>query len=397
MLFKRPKAVLPFAFAIAEASYAASNVTITGTAPGGAAGGDLTGSYPNPNLGKINGTILTVASIATGNYLRYNGSIWQNSALVSGDITTSLGYTPINPGQMPANCSSNQTLTFSSPIGTWACSAIGITGTAFGSQVAATFLAAPTAASGVPTFRGIASSDLPSITSGLSGILPVVNGGTGTSNGSISGTSALTFAAGGSNQNVTLTPSGSGYTLLNGNVGIGTTSPGYRELGSRHDGNIMFWDASGAARILQHTNAAISHTPVVVAFICIFHHAIGTCACTLEVVDCELDAKGILTGYVWRPLLYKERSFFMEWLVVAVIGVVLGEVASMIGIQLQMPRIMCPMIGTIGAFAGGALNKIVGVDTFGPSSFYFSGTLLSIGFLGGALVAFWLIHRESRV
>ncbi len=52
-------------------------------------------------------------------------------------------------------------------------------------------------------------------------LLPVTSGGTGTSNGSITGTSALTFAAGGSNQNVTLTPSGTGKTILGGNVGIG--------------------------------------------------------------------------------------------------------------------------------------------------------------------------------
>ena len=55
--------------------------------------------------------------------------------------------------------------------------------------------------------------------------LPVANGGTGTTTGSITGTGALAFAAGGTNENVTLTPSGTGNTLLNGNVGIGTTSP----------------------------------------------------------------------------------------------------------------------------------------------------------------------------
>jgi len=56
--------------------------------------------------------------------------------------------------------------------------------------------------------------------------LPVASGGTGSATGSITGSGALTFAAGGSNQNVTLTPSGSGYTILNGKVGIGTSSPG---------------------------------------------------------------------------------------------------------------------------------------------------------------------------
>jgi uncharacterized protein (TIGR02145 family) len=55
------------------------------------------------------------------------------------------------------------------------------------------------------------------------GTVPVANGGTGTITGSITGTNALTFAAGGSNQNVTLTPSGTGYVVLQGNTGINTT------------------------------------------------------------------------------------------------------------------------------------------------------------------------------
>jgi hypothetical protein len=36
---------------------------------------------------------------------------------------------------------------------------------------------------------------------------------------------ALELQAGGTNQNITLTPSGTGYTILNGYVGIGTTAP----------------------------------------------------------------------------------------------------------------------------------------------------------------------------
>jgi Chaperone of endosialidase len=64
------------------------------------------------------------------------------------------------------------------------------------------------------------------LSSEVSGTLPVANGGTGTTTGSIIGSGALTFAAGGTNQNITLMPSGTGYTLLNGNVGIGTTTPG---------------------------------------------------------------------------------------------------------------------------------------------------------------------------
>jgi hypothetical protein len=53
----------------------------------------------------------------------------------------------------------------------------------------------------------------------VTGIVAVANGGTGTTNGSITGTTALSFAAGGSNQNVSILPSGTG------SVGIGTNSP----------------------------------------------------------------------------------------------------------------------------------------------------------------------------
>ena len=77
---------------------------------------------------------------------------------------------------------------------------------------------------GAPTW----SSNIGGNAANVTGTVAVANGGTGTSNGSITGTGALTFAAAGTNQNVTLTPSGTGYTLLNGNVGIGTTTPGQK-------------------------------------------------------------------------------------------------------------------------------------------------------------------------
>lgn len=46
-----------------------------------------------------------------------------------------------------------------------------------------------------------------------------------TSVGNITGSSGITITAGGSDQNVVLTPSGTGYTLLNGSVGIGNSAP----------------------------------------------------------------------------------------------------------------------------------------------------------------------------
>ena len=65
----------------------------------------------------------------------------------------------------------------------------------------------------------------PLAASNITGTVPIAVGGTGTTNGSITGTGALTFTAGGTNQNVSFTPSGTGNTVLDGNVGIGTSSP----------------------------------------------------------------------------------------------------------------------------------------------------------------------------
>ena len=53
----------------------------------------------------------------------------------------------------------------------------------------------------------------------LGGTLAVANGGTGTSIGSITGSDSLLFAAGGSNKNIRVTPSGTGnFVVTNGNI-----------------------------------------------------------------------------------------------------------------------------------------------------------------------------------
>lgn len=93
----------------------------------GTLSGDVTGTQGATSVDKIKGKAVVPVTYAAAQVLRYDGNNWVNATLSSADISDSGDY--LKAANMPANCSANQTLTFSSPSGAWLCSTItGIAG-----------------------------------------------------------------------------------------------------------------------------------------------------------------------------------------------------------------------------------------------------------------------------
>ncbi|MCX7909083.1 MAG: phage tail protein, partial [Ignavibacteria bacterium] len=151
---------------------------------GDAAGGDLSGTYPNPTVAKIQGNPVSNAAPSNGQALVWNGTQWAPSNVGS---VTSVGL------QMPADFSVS-----GSPITT-----SGTFNVSWNQQSANTVFAGPTSGSGTPTFRTLTDADIPdNITASnylsLSGgtMTGIINFATGqTFPGTVTGTGASPYLA----------------------------------------------------------------------------------------------------------------------------------------------------------------------------------------------------------
>jgi hypothetical protein len=163
----------------------------------------------------ISGSTNTLTNIANGSLTNSSVTIGSTSVSLGATVTTFAGLASVTStafvGALTGNASTATTLQ----------TARAINGVNFDGSAAITVTAAAGTLSGSTLASGVTASSLTSVGTIATGVwngttIGVAYGGTGTNSGSITGTGALTFTAGGSNTNVNLVPIGTGIVDVGG-------------------------------------------------------------------------------------------------------------------------------------------------------------------------------------
>jgi hypothetical protein len=165
----------------------ASNVA-TAAAPSGDVSMSNSGVFA---VDKIKGTTVSAVPTSSGQVLKYNGSNAYTPGFIGvADVRSTVAG---NAQFFPTNCTASQTLVWQAPSDVMACTNISVSASNFANQSQNAVFAGPASGgAGAPSFRSLASTDLP--LTGASGVF--VNGGNSFGQAAVLGSSdnnSLTF------------------------------------------------------------------------------------------------------------------------------------------------------------------------------------------------------------